>query len=673
MNRHLKKMLASTLGVWITLSHLSGCSSTSLESSAHNVYFIYNYDGAPEPKVVSVDNGQMVTEIDTPVRDKFLFSGWYTNPYGTNGAEYDFSLPVMDTTRLFAIWNQAAVTITFVESEDSSSTVSLELDDSGVAYVSKPSNPEREDYEFIGWFSNPQRTEPFDFSKPISKDITIYAKWRQLVATITFCYYDEQTTSTRVNLEDGIAYISRPENDPNRDDYEFIDWFADAQCTKNFDFSKPITGNTTIYAGWKLVIATVVFDENYEGGLKTAQKVNVGEPVDSPESPDRTGYLFLGWYLDAECSHKYDFASLVTDNLVLYAGWKLQSYTITFNNNYTGAPSSFVTEVPYGSAVSMPSDPTRSGYTFMGWYTDIAGTLPYDFTLPVTKNLELYAGWLSDAEAANTVAITYLLNYDGGGTYSNSRIQKGRRVSEPQKPVRKGYYFAGWFTESSCINKFNFTTTFVKSDTTLYAKWLKKYNFEAEYTKNQGGNDYSGVVQSIKTDAKYFQNYQDMGVSGDYFLFGLMYNGATVRFNINSSKAVNDAIIILRLTPDRYDMVFTDQTFKVLVNNTALSYGSISLTGAIADGDGGEKEYKRPFENYDLAVPVSLVQGANTIELVVNNNVNHGGTWEAEVPLIDCMYICSDSTLSWSEYDISGTTSSNQDVLDSLDFFIEEE
>ena len=136
----------------------------------------------------------------------------------------------------------------------------------------------------------------------------------------------------------------------------------------------------------------------------------------------------------------------------------------------------------------------------------------------------------------------------------------------------------------------------------------------------------------------------------------MLYNGAFLEFKITSSATVNDAVIVLRLTPEIVDMIFTDNEYQVLVNGTKLNYGSLSLTGAYEQNGKDEngntlsgESNKRPFENYELAVKVTLVKGENTIRLVTNNNRDHGGTFNAETPLVDCIYIYSFSELDWAE------------------------
>lgn len=199
------------------------------------------------------------------------------------------------------------------------------------------------------------------------------------------------------------------------------------------------------------------------------------------------------------------------------------------------------------------------------------------------------------------------------------------------------------------------------SSMTFYAKWLKGYTFEAEYTyltgkPGQGSSDNCSGTDLIQRVKDVPENGAQMGMSGGAYVGKLYYNGAFLEFNVTSDKEVEDATLVLRLTPDLYDMYFTDETWQVIVNGERLEYGNLSLTGAIPqsmlDENGniinGDMT-KRPFDNYVMTTKLHLKAGNNVIRLVTNNREDHGGTFNAETPLIDCMYIYSNSSLKWTD------------------------
>ncbi|WP_458120880.1 tail fiber protein [Paenibacillus sp. Z6-24] len=137
---------------------------------------------------------------------------------------------------------------------------------------------------------------------------------------------------------------------------------------------------------------TITFDS--QGGTAVADlNVNYGERVVQPAAPSRTGYLFAGWYADRERTEPFDFnQTRITGDLILYAKWVTEAYTVTFNTyGGTVVPDVFV---EYGDTLAEPAQPVKSGYRFDGWYTDGALSERFRFGVtPLTGNLTLYAGW----------------------------------------------------------------------------------------------------------------------------------------------------------------------------------------------------------------------------------------------------------------------------------------
>jgi uncharacterized repeat protein (TIGR02543 family) len=124
--------------------------------------------------------------------------------------------------------------------------------------------------------------------------------------------------------------------------------------------------------------------------------VEYGGQVEEPDpAPKREGYTLDGWYTQANGgSNKYNFNTPVTGGFTLYARWKQDKYTVTFDLNYTGAPTAPQPQtVAHGAKASEPT-PKRTGYRFDGWYRNNQGTgAKWNFASGVTSNLDLYAKW----------------------------------------------------------------------------------------------------------------------------------------------------------------------------------------------------------------------------------------------------------------------------------------
>lgn len=167
------------------------------------------------------------------------------------------------------------------------------------------------------------------------------------------------------------------------------------------------------------------------------------------------------------------------------------TYTVTFNTNGGNAVSPTSKTVTKGSTYGTLPTPTRTGYTFDGWYTAASGgtKITSTTTVSITANQTLYAHW-----KANTYTVTFNANGGTTPTASKSVTYAGTYGTLPT-PTRTGYTFDGWFTAASGGTKITSTTTVsITADQTLYAHWtIKKYTITAAGTNGTvtGGGTYN--------------------------------------------------------------------------------------------------------------------------------------------------------------------------------------
>lgn len=114
---------------------------------------------------------------------------------------------------------------------------------------------------------------------------------------------------------------------------------------------------------------TVTFQS--EGGSEVASQIRANTPADRPADPTKEGYTFIGWY---NGESEWDFETPVTADLTLTAKWQLNQYTITFKPENGG--QDIVIKQDYGTAITAPANPTKTGYTFAGWDKTIPTTMP---------------------------------------------------------------------------------------------------------------------------------------------------------------------------------------------------------------------------------------------------------------------------------------------------------
>lgn len=231
------------------------------------------------------------------------------------------------------------------------------------------------------------------------------------------------------------------------------------------------------------------------------QSVLKGEKTLKPSgTPVRENYTFDGsWYRDQACKNKFNFLTdRVEDDMSLYAGWKVNSYTVTFDIQGHGQQPDPQTVKPNEKVTEPPMSET--GCVFGGWFTDSACTKKYDFSKVVTGDMTLYAKW-----TVNKYTVTFDMNGHGTAVPSQT-VEHGSLAVRPADPAKDGYfYFGGWYTTSACTTEYNFSTP-VTSDITVYAGWSNTQKYAVTFHVNgaSGGDivkyiTYNGTVSPLPT------------------------------------------------------------------------------------------------------------------------------------------------------------------------------
>ncbi len=325
-------------------------------------------------------------------------------------------------------------------------------------------------------------------------------------AQITFTGARNEVTSKEYSVGEAIT-LEKPEQE--RPGYEFTGWNTqeDGSGTSYLAGSTlTVTADLRLYAQWKPASYTITFDGN--GATSTAPDPMTGDydtTITLPAAPTRTGYTFTEWNTEQVGTEdgKVDASYTITGNATLYAQWTLASYTITFDGNGAtfngnGADSSPTQEIKggHGTSITLPTAPTRTGYTFTGWNTEQGGRTGtrYDAKASYTikGNVTLYARWSP---------ISYTITFDGNeATSTVPGIMTGdydTSITLPPAPSRTGYTFTGWNTEQGgrtgtrYAAKASYT---IKGNVTLYARWSP-----ISYTITFDGNEATSTVPDPET------------------------------------------------------------------------------------------------------------------------------------------------------------------------------
>lgn len=219
-------------------------------------------------------------------------------------------------------------TVTFVS--DGGSDVASQLIEQGQP-ASKPEDPTKAGYKFVGWYTDQKLSIPYDFNTPVTENITLYPKWEaesieapEGSYKVTFETDGGSAVPEQV-VEEG-KLVTKPE-DPTKAGYKFIGWYMDLNSSDQYDFTTPVTSNTTLYAKWEAIETpaksfTVTFN-SLGGSAVNSITVEDGKTITLPsEAPVKEGYDFTGWFTDEKCTTEFDANTIITKDITLYAGWK---------------------------------------------------------------------------------------------------------------------------------------------------------------------------------------------------------------------------------------------------------------------------------------------------------------------------------------------------------------
>lgn len=271
--------------------------------------------------------------------------------------------------------------------------------------------------------------------------------------------FQDNTTITSVTIPASVTEIGKL-TAPTVEGYTFDGWYADAAHTTEFDFSTPITGDTTIYAKWTANDYYVSFFTEH-GDPPTSQNVKYNGTATDPGKLSEEGYSFGGWYADENRTIEFDFTQPIKSNTPVYAKWTAKDYEVSFVTEHSDAPTS--QNVPYNGTATYPGELTADGYTFIGWYTDDTYDTKFDFTKPITGDTKVYAKWEKNAPV---LPDTYALNVSGAFVYVDGvdvtapagdttlQLEKDasvRLVADPDR-MPSGMVFDRWTILNGALN-----------------------------------------------------------------------------------------------------------------------------------------------------------------------------------------------------------------------------
>ncbi|MDY5948826.1 MAG: InlB B-repeat-containing protein [Oscillospiraceae bacterium] len=409
-----------------------------------NQYTItFNTDGGSAVSPITQDYASVITAPENPTKTGYTFAGWSPAVPAT--------MPAGDMT-VTAQWTINEYTITF--DTDGGSTVNPIAQDYGTA-ITAPEDPTKTGYTFAGWDKEIPATMP-------AENVTITAKWTINQYTITF--NTDGGSEIAPITQNYATDVTAPAN-PTKTGYTFAGWTPEVPATMPAE-------NVTVKAQWTINEYTITFDT--DGGSEVAPITqNYATDVTAPANPTKTGYTFAGWTPEVP-------ATMPAENVTVKAQWTINQYTITFNTD-GGSDVAPITQ-NYATEVTAPENPTKTGYTFAGWYNgDVEVTFPV--AMPV-DGMNLTAHWTVN---------NYKVTWDVDGVKSEETYAYGATIVAPEAPTKTGYTFAGWTPEVAA--------TMPAADVTYTATWTAN-TYNAVFDANGGyfDGDTTVTTKTVPTD-----------------------------------------------------------------------------------------------------------------------------------------------------------------------------
>ena len=439
-----------------------------------DVLLHYSVDGEIE-HTQTVVYDTTASDFADPVKGGYTFIGWFADEACETPFDFESYFAQTDKaaeTTVYAGFEEIIEIFYYVDGKQTWTQVVS--DDTADAI---PNEPGKAGYSFAGWYDGEGAdAQKFDFeayfADPDKTDVKVYAHFERIAedAVQIFYFADGQPWLTQV--VEGDVVTPATVDDPVKEGYVFAGWYEDAAFKTQFDLeafmARQDKDDITVYARFDVVTVTLTFMS--QGVVHDVAEVRIESAAPSVDDPERDGYEFIGWYVDAGCTEPFVYDDAFdgyfvagAQDMTVYAGFA-RIAKITYLAD--GASPDTQTQIQtVMSATDAPTaqTPSKPGYDFVGWYLE-GEEEQFDFRAYFEFSTERQDVTLHARFKVRTVYIWYYADPSSDEPFYTQPVTIDTKQEHNDEPYKEGYVFKAWYTDPECTKEFDFDAYFADPD-----------------------------------------------------------------------------------------------------------------------------------------------------------------------------------------------------------------
>lgn len=363
--------------------------------------------------------------LATASKTGYTFNGWWSAPSG--GSQISASTICKGNLTVYAHWTPNTYTLTYdpnhpndaaTDSSDmtvskTSQTAKFDSKWGALATASKPG------CQFLGWYTAKTGGTQVTADTICKGNLTVYGRWKVLIYTLTYDKNNPSPVTDASNITVSKANNQVKYSQPwgelataSKRGYTFLGWFTAKTGGREILATDVNNGNLTAYAHWEANPYTLTYHKNNPPTARTdesnivlskeSQTVLMDQPWGELATISKRGYTFLGWFTQPVGGTQVTKDTLVDGDLDVYAHWTPIIYTLTYDKNNpptarTDASNIILSKpsqtAPFDDVWGPLATASKTGYTFLGWFTDPEEGEQVTKDTVVDGDLTVYAHW----------------------------------------------------------------------------------------------------------------------------------------------------------------------------------------------------------------------------------------------------------------------------------------